>query len=121
MNEEVVEKMDDGKDKELMKIISDGGKPYVKKSDGHAVKVSEDKEITYKSHDDEELTLKVPSGSYVVVEGDSTYPKIVTAEDWESKNKFLSEDKPKEKKKKDDSPKIGMSGMVPEENSDYNG
>jgi hypothetical protein len=67
--------------------------------------------------DTEEKQLKVPSGSYVVVDSDCHYPKIVTAEDWESKNKFIGEEKPKEKKKEKSGPKIGIELMG--ENSDY--
>jgi hypothetical protein len=111
-----IEKMDDGKDKELMKIIAEGGKPFIRKSDGDAVKVSEDKEIKYKDYDDQELTLAVPAGSYVVIDENGCAPKIVTAEDWESKNKFIEGDKPKKEKKKDDSRKIGIELIG---NSDY--
>lgn len=115
MDTEKVEAMDDGKDKELMKILSEGGKPFIRKSDGDAVKVSEDKEIKYKDYDDQELTLAVPAGSYVVVNEDSCCPKIVTAEDWESKNKFIEDKKPKVEKKKDTSHKIGMASVVEDE------
>jgi|LGOV01.1.fsa_nt_gb hypothetical protein len=114
--EDVVEKMEDGKDKELMKILAEGGKPFIRKSDGNAVKVSEDKEIKYKDYDDQELTLAVPSGSYVVVNEDSCCPKIVTAEDWESKNKFVEGEKPKVVEKKDNSPKIGIELMAEDNN-----
>lgn len=108
-----IEAMEDGKDKELMKVMGDNSKPFLRKCDGHAVKISEDKEITYKDYNDQELTLKVPSGSYLVVDIDSSCPKIVTSEDWESKNKFVGEDKPKEKKK-DNSPKVGIALMADE-------
>lgn len=105
-----IESMEDGKDKELMKILEDGAKPYIKKQDGLAIKVSEDKEIKYKDYEGNENTLSVPAGSYIVTEGESCYPKIVTAEDWESKNKFIGEDKPT-KKVKSDRPKIGIELM----------
>ena len=80
-----IESMDDGKDKELMKILAEGAKPYIKKQDGIAIKVSEDKKIEYKDYEGNENTLSVPAGSYIVTDGESCYPKIVTAEDWESK------------------------------------
>jgi hypothetical protein len=110
MLNEKVEKMDDGKDKELMKLVAEGGKPYVKKMDGMAVQVTEDKEITYKDYEGQENTMKVPKGSYVVTDGDSCYPKIVTAEEFEGKNKFV-EGKAEKKAEKDDSPKIGIESL----------
>jgi len=101
-----IEDMEEGKEKELLKILDGKAKPFLRKCDGYAVKVEEDKEIKYKDYNDQELTLKVPEGSYVVVGEDSCYPKIVTSEDFESKNKFVSgEEKPKEKKK-ENGPKI---------------
>lgn len=101
-----IEEMEDGKSKELLKILKEDGKPFVKKSDGHAVKVSEDKEITYKDYDELEKTLKVPAGSYVMLREGSTCPDIVTGEDFESKNKFIDSE-PKKKEKKD-RPKTGL-------------
>lgn len=112
MLEAKIEKMDDGKDKELLSLIQEGGKPFMRKADGYAVKMSEDKEIKYKDHSDQELTLKVPEGSYVVVDVDCSYPSIVTAEDFEGKNKLIGDSKPEPKK--DDSPKIGMALMEDE-------
>ena len=112
INEESVLKMEDGKEKELMKILKDGGKPFIKKHDGVAVKVDEDKEITYKDYNDQELTLKVPSGSYVVTEGDSCYPKIITAEEFEKSFKFLEEKEPKKEKKEEEGIKIGITELV---------
>lgn len=109
-----VEAMEDGKDKELMKILAEGGKPFIRKSDGNAVKVSEDKEIKYKDYEDQELTLAVPAGSYVVVNEDSCCPKIVTAEDWESKNKFIEE--PNKAPKKEKGPSIGIELMAEDNN-----
>lgn len=111
MNKEMVEKMEDGKDKELMKIVSEGGKPFVKKHDGHAVKCTEEKTIKYKDYEGNELTLGVPEGSYVVVDSDSNYPKIVPAEEFENKNKFLDNPKKKDNPVKEEKSKTGMSSM----------
>ena len=110
-----IEKMEDGKNKELMKILEGKAKPFLQKCDGYACKVDEDKEITYKDHSDQELTLKVPAGSYIVVEKDSCYPDIVTAESFEAKNKFIEGDKkPEMKEEKKDNP-IGMELMSKED------
>nr|WP_319265299.1 hypothetical protein [uncultured Draconibacterium sp.] len=109
MLNEKVEKMEDGKDKELMKLVADGGKPYIKKMDGMAVKVAEDKEITYKDYEGQENTMKVPAGSYIVTQGDSCYPKIVTAEEFESNNKMLEESKAVKKDEK--TPGIGIESI----------
>jgi hypothetical protein len=111
MDKEMVEKMEDGKDKELMKIVSEGGKPFVKKHDGYAVKCTEEKTIKYKDYEGNELTLGVPEGSYVVVDSDSHYPKIVPAEDFEKKNKFLEGSKKKDNPAKEDKPSTGMDAM----------
>lgn len=105
-----IDEMEEGKEKELMNILADGGKPYVKKQDGYAIKVSEDKEITYRDYSDNELTLKVPAGSYIVSEGDGCYPKIVTAEDFESKNKFIGGEEKKSAPERQ-SPKIGIESI----------
>ena len=93
MNVEMVEKMEDGKEKELMKILQDGGKPFIKKHDGYAVKCTEAKTIKWKDHEGNELTLEVPEGSYVVVDVDSNYPSIRTSEDFEKKNKLIESGK----------------------------
>jgi hypothetical protein len=113
MSEEMVTEMSDGKEKELMKILQENAKPFVKKHDGYAVKCKENKKLTWKDHEGVENTVEVPEGSYVCVDSDSHYPKIVTAEDFEKKNKFL--DNPKEKKNdnpvKEEKSKIGMDSM----------
>lgn len=101
----------EGKDDKLLKILKDGGKPYVKKCDGNAVKIGEDKEITYKDYEGQENVLKIPAGSYIVAEGNSNCPKIITAEEFEKKNKFIEGSKKKENPKKEDKPSIGMSSM----------
>lgn len=112
--EKVTEDMKETEEKQLLKLL-ENGKPFVKKHDGYAVKMDEDKQIEYKDWEDNERTLKVPAGSYVVVDSGCQYPKIVTAEDWESKNKFIDEDKPKIVKK-DSSPKMGIA-LIAEENN----
>lgn len=106
------EDMKETEEKQLLKLL-ENGKPYVKKHDGYAVKMDEDKQIEYKDWEDNERTLKVPAGSYIVVDSECQYPKIVTAKDFESKNKFIDSDKPKEKK--DDYPTIGI-GLMAENN-----
>ena len=113
---ENIDKMECGKDKELMLILKDKAQPFLRKNDGYACKVEEDKEITYKNHNDEELTLKVPAGSYIVSSEDGCYPKIMTADEFESKNNFV-EGKKEEPKKKDNGPQIGMALMSDEQNS----
>lgn len=72
-----------------------GAKPYVKKQDGMAVKVDEDKEIEYEDYEGNKNVLKVPKGSYVVTEGNNCYPEIRQAEDFEAKNEFIKESKKK--------------------------
>lgn len=117
--ENITVKIDDMKDteeKQLLNILKDGGKPFERKWDGYAVKMEEDKQIEYKDWEEQERTLKVPKGSYVVVDVDCHHPKIVTAEDWESKNSFIEETKNDEPKKKS-GPSVGMELMG--ENSDY--
>ena len=107
-----VERIDDMKDteeKKLLEILKDKGQPFVKKCDGYAVKMDEDKQIDYKDWEGNERTLKVPAGSYVVVDADCHCPQIRTADDFESKNKIV--EKKKEEKKKD-SPVIGMELMI---------
>ena len=112
MNSEIIKKMEDGKDKELMKLLGDNAKPFMRKADGHAIKCTEAKKIEYKDHDGNEITLEVPEGSYIVVNGDSHYPKIQTAEDFEKKNKFVGEKMDKKKpNKKSEYPEIGMNSI----------
>jgi hypothetical protein len=110
-----LEKMEDGKEKELMKIISEGGKPFVKKCDGYAVKCSDEKTIEYEDHGGGKLTLSVPAGSYVVVDADSNYPKIVPGEEFEKKNKLVEGDKKKDNPEKKEKKKTGMDAV----NDDY--
>jgi hypothetical protein len=113
IDEKALDEMKDTEEKQLLKILKDGGKPFVRKHDGIAVKMDEDKQIEYKDWEDNERTLKVPAGSYVVCNSDGCCPKIVTAEDFEKKNKFMEESKKKEKpeKKEDNSPKIGIESV----------
>ena len=107
--EKVTEDMKETEEKQLLKLL-ENGKPFVKKCDGYAVKMEEDKQIEYKDWEDNERTLKVPAGSYVTVDSDYGCPKIITAEDWEKKNKFIgSEEKPK--KAEQSGPKIGIELM----------
>lgn len=107
-----IEEMKDTEEKQLLTILKENGKPYMRKVDGYATKVEEDKQIEYKDWENNERTLKVPAGSYIVVDSDCRYPKIITAEDFELKNKFI-EDKPKEGKKSY-GPKIGIELMAGE-------
>ena len=88
---EVVSKMDDGKDKQIMEILSEKGKPYVKKHDGYAVKMEEDKQITFTDYNNTEMTMTIPKGSYLMVEEDSNYPKIVTEKEFNDSNKFCGD------------------------------
>lgn len=111
IKESVIEEMKDSEEKQLMTILKDSGKPFVKKADGYAVKMKEDKQIDYKDWEGNERTLKVPEGSYVVCGADSNYPKIVTAEDFEEKNKFIDGPKKKDNPKKEESSKTGMASM----------
>lgn len=110
VSEEAISEMKDSEEKKLMEILQGGAKAYVQKVDVIAIKVEEDKQIEYKDWENNERTLKVPAGSYVVVEPESKYPKIITAECFEAKYKEIG-DKPKEKKK-EDSPKLGMDLMT---------
>lgn len=107
-----IEEMSDGKEKELLKILNSDAKPFLRKVDGYAVKCTENKTITWKDHENVENTVEVPEGSYIVTDGDSCYPKIVTAEDFEKKNKFIDGEKPKpEKKKKESGHEIGIESL----------
>ncbi|MDD4971899.1 MAG: hypothetical protein PHT07_20935 [Paludibacter sp.] len=108
INPEVVSKMENSRDKQLMQILSEKGKPYVKKHDGYAVKMEEDKQITYTDYDNAELTLTIPKGSYLMVGEDSCYPKIVTEKEWDDSNKFLGE----EKRPGKEEPKIGIESYM---------
>lgn len=109
IKESVIENMNDGKEKELMKILKESGKPFERKIDGYAVKCKEAKKVTFNDYEGVENTLEVPEGSYVVCNDDSTYPKIVTAEEFEGTNRFLEESKKKEPKKEI---KIGLESLA---------
>lgn len=111
ISKEMVTEMSDGKEKELMQILQENAKPFVRKADGYAVKCKESKTITWKDHEGVENTVEVPEGSYICVDADSHYPKIVTAEEFEKKNKFLEGSKKKDNPKKEDKPSIGMDSM----------
>jgi hypothetical protein len=87
----VVENMDDGKDKQLMEILAKEGKPYIKKHDGYAVKMDEEKQITYTDWNNQELTLTIPKGSYLMVEEDSSCPVIATEKEFDDANKFVDD------------------------------
>lgn len=109
--------MDDCKEKKLMEILAEKGKPYVKKHDGYAVKMEEDVQITYTDYNNTEMTFTVPKGSYIMAEEDSSYPKIVTQKEWDDSNKFLgeegsaheaSETKEEEKKEEKKKQKFGL-------------
>ncbi len=91
INKENIEKMDNGRDKQLMQILADKGKPYKKKFDGYAVKIEEEVQITYTDYDNRELTMTVPEGSYLMVGEDSSCPHIVTEKEWSDSNKFAEE------------------------------
>lgn len=91
ISNEVVSKMEDGQSKKLMEILAEHGRPYEKKHDGYAVKVKEDKQITYTDYNNTELTMTIPAGSYIMVQEDSSYPKIVTEKEFNDSNKFCGE------------------------------
>lgn len=105
-----IDEMKDTEEKQLLEILKEKGKPFVQKCDGYAVKMEEDKQIDYKDWENNERTLKVPAGSYVIVDSGCHCPKIVTADDFESKNKIVEDksDKPMENKSNNDAPTIGM-------------
>lgn len=113
MFEDKIESTENGQAKELLKLMADA-KPYVKKHDGYAVKIEEDKEVTYKDYDEKELTLKVPAGSYIITEGESCHPSIVTADEFEGNRKFVNGEKVKEVKK-ESGPKLGLALLSEEE------
>lgn len=131
IDKEVVSKMEDGKEKQMMEILASEGKPYIKKHDGYAVEMKEEKQITYTDYNNTEMTMTIPKGSYLMVEEDSSYPKIVTAKEFNDSNKFCGEhtesqeeeakeeheesetseqEKKEEGKKK--GPKIGLESMM---------
>lgn len=105
---ETVSKMDNSKEKYLMQLLAEKGKPYVKTHDGYAVKMEEDMQITYTDYNNTELTMTIPKGSYVMAEEDSSYPKIVTEKEWNDSNKFCGE----EKKSGKEEHKIGLESYM---------
>jgi len=105
-----VEKMDNSRDKQLMLILAEKGKPYKKKFDGYAVKMEEEQQITYTDYDNRENTLTIPEGSYLMVGEDSSCPHIVTEKEWDDSNCFTDEEsKPSLDKK--EKKKIGLDLM----------
>ena len=131
IDNQVVSKMEDGKEKQMMEILASEGRPYIKKHDGYAVEMKEEKQITYTDYNNTEMTMTIPKGSYLMVGEDSSYPKIVTAKEFNDSNKFCgdhvenseeeaneeheaSESPAKEKKEeegKKKAPKIGLELM----------
>ena len=131
IDKQVVSKMEDGKEKQMMEILASEGKPYIKKHDGYAVEMKEEKQITYTDYNNTEMTMTIPKGSYLMVGEDSSYPKIVTAKEFNDSNKFCgdhvetseeeaneeheaSESSAKEKKEEEGkrkAPKIGLELM----------
>ena len=91
ISNEIVSKMEDGKDKQLMQILADKGRPYKKKFDGYAVKMEEDKQIIFTDYNNTEMTMTIPKGSYIMATEDSNYPKIVTEKEFDDSNKFCGE------------------------------
>lgn len=117
IDKEIVEKMENGRDKQLMEILAEKGKPYEKKHDGYAYKMEEEKQITYTDYENRELTMTIPKGSYIMVGEDSSCPHIVTEKEWEDSNEFCDEEEEKEdekeeEKEKSSKPKIGMELMA---------
>ena len=98
--------MDDGKDKQLMQILAEKGKPYEKKFDGYAVRMEEDKQITFTDYNNTEMTMTIPKGSYIMASEDSNYPKVVTEKEFVDSNKFCDEKKPEQTR-----PKLGIESM----------
>ena len=72
IDKQVVSKMEDGKEKQMMEILASEGKPYIKKHDGYAVEMKEEKQITYTDYNNTEMTMTIPKGSYLMVEEDSS-------------------------------------------------
>ena len=112
----VVEKMENSKEKQMMQILADKGRPYEKKHDGYAVKMEEDKQITYTDYNNTELTMTIPKGSYIMVAEDSSYPQVVTEKEFNDSNKFCegheeSAEEEEIKPKKKNEPKIGLEAM----------
>lgn len=103
MSEDVSTAKKESKEDKLKALMNElGAKPFLKKQDGTAVKVTEDKEVEWTDHDGNKNTLKVPAGSYIVQENNGWCPEIREAEDFEKKNEIVSE------KKKEKKPTIGI-------------
>lgn len=115
MFEDKINEMEDGKQKELLKLLGDA-KPFIRKSDGYAIKVSEDTEIKWKDGE-QETSIKIPAGDYIKVGVDSCYPEIETAESFESKNKMIEGEKPKKVEEKNNGKVLGIELMA--EGGDY--
>ena len=108
---EGIDEMRDSEEKELLKVLKESdAQPYVRNCDGYAAKMKEDKEITYTDYDKNERVLKVPKGDYIIIEAGCSYPKAVTAEDFEMKNKITGDKKEDKKSKKKRGPGIEMAG-----------
>lgn len=123
--------MENGKDKQLMQILADKGRPYEKKFDGYAVKMEEDKQIVFTDYNNTEMTFTIPKGSYIMASEDSNYPKIVTEKEFNDSNEFCGEhqeskeeesreeheaaESPEKEKKEEEvkknSPRIGLESM----------
>lgn len=110
MFDDKINKLEDGKQKELLKVLNAGAKPYMRKCDGYAVKVSEDTEIKWKDGE-HETSIKIPAGDYVKVSVDGCWPEIETAESFEGKNKILEGEKAKKVASKQE-PVIGIELMA---------
>jgi hypothetical protein len=106
-----VEKMENSRDKQLMLILADKGRPYKKKFDGYTVKMEEEKQITYTDYDNRENTLTIPEGSYLMVGEDSSCPHIVTKKEWDDSNCFADEESKPYQKEKSEKKKIGLDLM----------
>lgn len=109
IEEQSLNEMKDTEEKQLLVILKENGKPVLKKVDGYAAVMDEDKQIDYKDYEGNERTLKVPKGSVVFCEPGSNYPKVITGDDFEKKYKFLEEKKAKKEEKKSD---IGIESIM---------
>ena len=136
INKDVVDKMNEGKEKEFMKILAERGKPYEKKHDGYAARIEKDTKIVFTDSNNTEMTMALPEGSYLMVGEDSSYPQLVTEKEFNDSNKFCEghemeskeeaheeheakespekekrEEKEEKKEGKKESPKIGLESM----------
>jgi len=110
IDRENVEKMENSRDKQIMLILAEKDKPYMKNYNGYAVRMEEEKQITYTKYDNRELTLTIPEGSYLMVGEDSSCPHIVTEKEWNDSNKFV-EDDTKPSYNKINNKKIGLESI----------